>query len=168
MSKMKVYNKKDMILVANGIGFPGLFFADKMIEIEEGIFLYDEPSDNFLHSRNILLSGTCIVSFGDFQRTLIVYDSAFKKLPKFVQDVCIQHEVGRIKNNDHILSEEEAKKLTIKRIFGMLPKMEINADNYAASVLGTDKVKQALSFMLNKTNIPFATRVELARRYHRL
>lgn len=169
MSKIKVYNKKDMILASKKINlFSGLFFADKMTEIEDAIYIYNEPSDDFLHSKNIILCGTTVVDFGDFKRNVIVYDSSFYKLPKFVKEAFIQHEVGRIKNNDHILSEKEANKLIIKRLLGILPKMEINADKYAASVIGVDKVKNALSFMINKTNIPFNVRVEFARRYHKL
>lgn len=166
MSKINIYNRKEMSLT--GFEFPSLFFADKMIEMEEGIYLYNEPMDYFLHSKNIILCASTIVDFGDFKRNVIVYDTAFNELPKYVRDTCIYHEIGRIKNNDHNLNAKECRKLVIKRMIGILPKMEINADKYAASVLGTFKVKNALSFMINKTNIPLTTRVELARRYHKL
>lgn len=163
-NKINVINKKEMKI--SFINAPQLFYSDKLVQVNDDVYLYTEPMDEYLHNRGIVLCAAVKINFGDAIYDVIVFDSALLKLPPYVQDMFIGHEVGHFVNNDiSDLSEADARKLIIKRTFGIIPTMEFNADKYAASLIGVSSAKSALMFMVKNTNLPLNSKIELLRRY---
>lgn len=165
--KINVVNQKEMKI--SSFDIPQLFYVDKLISLGDNVFLYNEPLDEYLHNKGIILCAAIQINFGGDIKNVVLYDSALLKLPDHVQEMFVRHEVGHFVNGDiNNLSPSDATKIIIKRIFGLTPKMEYNADKYAASVIGISKAKSALSFMINKTNIPFHAKIELIKRYYKI
>lgn len=82
----------------------------------------------------------------------IVVDDLFYKLSKEAQDFIIYHEIGHIMHED-VNPCKTAFEYNIKRMFTkQFAKMEMAADNYAASIVGHDVGYRALteSFSLVK------------------
>lgn len=166
--KIKVYNFKKQIM-SNVIPEMSYFFGENMKGYRDGIYIYSEPVDNFLWRRNLLLCCCIKLKFGEDVYNTILTDSNFRKLPKIVQRALIEHEIGHVVNKDiEDLSESEANKLVIQRLFGFLPEMEVKADAYAASVIGHSKMIEAFKFMVKNTNLPFNTKIEIIRRIFKL
>lgn len=166
MAKIKIYNLKEMVKANTGFQIPELFFGHNLTQVEgTPVYVYTEPVDTFLHSRNILLSACVKLQFGDEIYDTVVVDSNFKKLPDEVQAALIHHEVGHAINKDlDGLSANESRKIILKRLLGFPVEMELKADAYAASVLGYKSVIKALQFMVKETNIPFLSGLEIRRR----
>ena len=138
------------------------------------IFYYSSPMDSFMHTNGMVGMAATKVRFllnsGSFITCdTILHDAAYDTLPEYVKQFLLAHEIGHIQNGDlKELSEESAKKLFIKRAFGLLPKMEIKADSYAASIVGLDTAKRALKFLFKNTDLPFNSKFELKRRYRKI
>ena len=97
---------------------------------------------------------------------LILYDSHFLNFEDNVQDFFIEHEVGHIKHGDlNGLEREDAYKLLLKRCCGIIPKLELKADVYAASVVGRNVAKKALLQMAKCKFLPLITKRELFLRW---
>lgn len=144
-----------------------LFYPEKCYWIDEqsGICGYAEPCDEFLHSQSIIYSGVTKVQFGNVIVNMIVVDSNFLKLEQNIQDFFIYHEIGHIKYGHNNISINEAKRIIIKRCLGFLPKMEVQADCYAASVVGKSTAKLALRAMITDKQLPFMSRFEIVKRF---
>lgn len=165
--KINVVNKEEMKISL--INIPPLFYADKLVDLGNNVYFYNEPLDEYLHNSGMILCAAIKVTFTDGVRNVIIHDSALSKLPKAVQETFINHEVGHFMNGDlENVTAADSMKMIIKRVFGLTPQMEYNADAYAASVVGVSKVKSTFAFMINRTNIPFNTKIELIKRYHKI
>ena len=144
-----------------------MFYQNHCVEIYDGIYMYDEPVDDYLHKQAMILCASTTVDFGEGPINLIVYDSKFKKCPKIMQEYAINHEIGHIINGDF----KDMKKLereNKKRLLGILPDMEVQADLHAALVMGPAKVKHIMKYMMLNTDLPLGTKIELFRRYNRI
>ena len=171
MEKLHIYNKKDFNL--SGYNKTMEFDINYFKPIDginiNDIYKYDIAVDEIMHTRGLALMAAVKVYYCGTTSNLIMYDTSFEKLPLGVQEFLMYHEIGHIVNkNLDTLTESEAKNLIIKRALFILPKMEVEADKYAASILGTDKVKQIMLFMIKNTNLPFTSKLELLKRYLKL
>lgn len=115
-----------------------------------------------IHNNEILISnGGIIIGVIPFQtidlfgnvngdtKNVIVVDDLFYKLTKEAQDFIIYHEIGHIVY-DHKNPCKSAFEYNTKRAFTkQFAKMEIEADNYAASIVGYTAGYNTLSQMLN-------------------
>lgn len=167
MKKINVYNKKDFSL--NGFNFSfDMFFESNIRKIEgsENVYYHEPASDTYLHSRGIVLAAAVAMDFNGIRKHVILHDSAFDKVPNYVKKFFVAHEAGHAINGDlDNIDEDLAKKLILQRAFGILPKMEIEADRYAASIMGKDIAKKSLMFMIRNTNLPWISKLEMIKRY---
>ena len=170
MRKIKVIEKYNYDLT----GYGSIEFFDtnnfEMIPDVNRIYSYNLTSDEFLHTRGAALTAVIKVDLPNgSQCHLVLHDSGFKKLPENVQNFLMLHEVGHaLKGHIDDMDAQEAKKIMIKRAFGMIQQMEVEADAYAALVIGVDEAKEAIRFLIKNTNLPFNSKIELKRRYKRL
>lgn len=165
MEKLNIYNKKDFNL--NGFNFSlDLFFDHNLTNIERNIYYHEPASDSYLHSRGMALAAAVALDFNGVIKYAVLHDSAFDKLPDYVKKFFVTHELGHAINGDlDKIDDALAKKLIIQRTLGILPKIEILADRYAASVVGKDIAKKSLMFMIRNTNLPWNSKLELMKRY---
>ena len=170
MNVLKIYNKKDISISGYNrlIELNTNYFSE--VDASKNIYKYQITADEFMHSRGFLLAAAVKVYLKNGMIcTLVVHDSLFEKLPNNVQYFLMYHEIGHCINGDlDSLTELDSKIFLIKRALGILPKIEINADKYAASIIGANKMKEAIMFMIKKTNIPLTSKFELFKRYIRL
>ena len=147
------------------------FQLDKMIEVSgcPGIYIYDEPYDEFLRAGGSMLAVATKLNVNGENRHLIVFDSSLEKLPEDVRNFNLMHELGHLLY-EHLDSHsvKEIRKINFKRSLGIFPKIEVEADAFAGSVLGVCNAKQSLMFMIKNTNMPIITKLELAKRYFKL
>lgn len=132
-------------------------------EEENRICIYDDPCDEFLHSQGIIYCGVTKVQFGDSIFNVIVADSNFLELDENARSFFINHEIGHVKYNHNY-----TRHLYILRALGFLPKIEVQADCYAAAVIGKDAAKTALRSMIVNKKLPLASRLEMVKRYFRI
>lgn len=165
MKKINVYNKKDFNL--NGFNFSlNLFFEHNLTKIEGDVYYHKPASDDYLHSRGIVLAAAVAMDFNGVRKNVVLHDSSFDKVPNYVKKFFVAHEAGHIMNGDlENMTESLSKKLVIQRMLGILPKMEIMADRYASSLVGKEVAKKSLMFMIRNTNLPLTTKLELLKRY---
>lgn len=149
-----------------------IFNSEKsyLINGETDICIYDEPCDEYLHSQHILYTGVTKVQFGEMSVYMIVVDSDFLKLDENVRNYLLYHEIGHIKNNHLNMTKEKAKRTILLRRLGILPKMEIEADCYAASVIGKSNTINALKTLMRNNNkrSRLVSKMELFRRSIRI
>ena len=165
MKKLNVYNKNDFNL--NGFKFSlDLFFEKNLTNIYGDIYYHEPASDNYLHSRGMILAAAVAMDFNGIRKNVILHDSAFDKVPNYVKKFFVAHEAGHAINGDlDNIDDALAKKLVLQRALGILPKMEIKADRYAASIVGKDIAKKSFMFMIKNTNLPLNSKLELLKRY---
>lgn len=148
-----------------------LFYTNKMylLENETNICAYNDTCDDYMKSLNLLFCAVAIVNVNDIIYNVIIGDSNFERLDNKVQSFLFNHELGHIKHN-HLdgLTEKDSKRLILKRSLGILPKMEVEADCYAASVIGISNAKYSLKWLFKNKNLPFITRYEALKRYLRV
>lgn len=130
---------------------------------ENNICIYDDTCDDYLHSQGIMYSGVTKVKFGSMELNVIVCDSKFLELDQNTRDFFVYHEVGHVKY-DHKYS----KLVNIARALGFLPKMEVQADCYAAAMIGKDAAKSALKSLVGNKRLPLITRIEALKRYFKV
>lgn len=160
-------NRKDFNLSGFEKSSREIFQIDKFEEISNtGIAKYNAPMNVLLHSHNVALCGITPILLDNGETLLTMFhDDGFTKLPHDVQEFLTYHEVGHVLNNHLNMSAKEAKAVMLKRSFGILPKMEVEADCYAASVLGLVSVKSSLLFLMQRTNLPLISKFELFKRW---
>lgn len=149
----------------------------KKVNGHEEVYYCEKEKGSHLRSTGAALAMVQNVKFTNFSlmgghqtfdAPVIMHDEAFELLPKFVQKFLLYHEIGHVVNDDINISEEESKRLIVKRAFGVLPKMEVKADAYAASVVGVDSARKALQFLIDKTDIPMISKIECRRRIRKI
>lgn len=171
--KVKMKPRTNEIIFAKNNLFT-FFYQENMEEIDDGIFIYKSPVDDYMHPMGIVGAAATKIKFKtitgkEIVCNTIVHDSAFEKLPKYVQRFLVSHEIGHIVNGDiDNLTEKESTNLIIKRVLGILPTMEICADSYAASIIGTGNAKESLKWLIRNTDLPIISKIELFRRCRRL
>ncbi len=174
MEKINVYKKQSFIQgFINGMKHANDTFQIKPEHIKSlgnNIYNYEVAADDYLHNKGIVLAS--IVTASNIFRSfyVILHDSNVNKLPEFVIEFLLQHEIGHAMNGDleKVRTDIDSTKLVLKRALGLLPQMEILADAYAASINGTENTKRAIRFLIHNTNLPFNSKFELFRRYRRL
>ena len=148
-----------------------LLYTDKMylLEGESNICVYNDTCDDYMKEYKILFCAVTKAIVNGTVYNVIIGDSNFEKLENKIQSFLLNHEIGHIKH-DHLtgLDEQSSKQLTLKRFLGFLPKMEIEADCYAASVVGIKDAKYSLLWFVKNKNLPFITRFECLKRYIRI
>ena len=144
-----------------------LFYPEKCFWIDEvnDVCTYDDICDDFLHSQGIIYAGVTKVKFGDRVLNVITCDSNFLELDENTRNFLIYHEVGHVIHNHTNMNTKQAKYNIIKRSLGILPKMEIQADCYAASVIGKDAAKLALRSLISNKKLIFVSRFEMFKRF---
>lgn len=145
-----------------------LFYTNKMylLENETNICVYNDTCDDYMKSLNLLFCAVVTVNVDNNTYNVIIGDSNFERLDNKVQSFLLNHEIGHVKHN-HLanLSEKDSKRLILKRSLGFLPKMEVEADCYAASVIGLADAKYSLLWMVKNKNLSLITRLEAFKRY---
>lgn len=165
--KIKVYDWKQYYKFEENAG-SDLFLTEHFDECTAApdTFVYNIPS-RFNYLKGFILASVAKVTLNNGNSVnLIVTDDGFAKLPRTVRLFLLSHEVGHVLNGD--LEKETVALKTYSRAFGVLPKMEVEADRYAASVVGLDAAKRSILYLVHKTNLPFSTKVEFMRRYYKL
>lgn len=77
----------------------------------------------------------------------------------------ILHEIGHTKDcNQFDADKEEAEWIMIKRSLEFLPKSEIAADSYAASLIGIDNAIKSLVWLVRNTDLSTISKIEMLRR----
>ena len=145
-----------------------LFYTDKMylLEGETNICVYNDTCDDYMKSLKILYCATVPVEVNGVIINTIIGDSNFEKLDNQIQCFFLYHEIGHIKHGDiDNLTESKSKRLVLERHLGILPKMEVKADCYAASVVGVENAKYSLKWLYKNKKLPLITRLEAFRRY---
>lgn len=145
-----------------------LFYTDKMylLENETNICVYNDTCDDYMKSLKLLFCAVATVNVNDNIFSVIIGDSNFERLDNRVQSFLFNHEIGHIKlNHLNNLVEQDSKRLAIIRSLGILPKMELEADCYAASVVGISDAKYSLLWLVKNKNLPFMSRLEALKRY---
>ena len=148
-----------------------LFDSNKCYYIgdkKDRICIYDDPCDEYLHSQGIIYCGVTKVQFGELIVSVIIVDSEFFRLDENIRNFFIQHEIGHIKHNDDNTSKMLGKLIVLGRSIGCLPKMEVRADCYAASVIGKGAAKAALRSLASNKNLPIMSRFECFRRSNKI
>lgn len=170
MKKLNIIgNRKNYNLT--GFNVPEVFQVKHFIPVNNcrDTYKYAIPTDTALHSHGAVLAAASIVTLSNGATcNLIMHDTGFLKLPVYVQKFLNFHEIGHIVHGDLSMTAEQSKKIILQRSFGILPKIETNADKYAASVLGTMVVKKSLLFLVKHTNLPLISKLEMLRRYWKL
>lgn len=165
MKKIKVCNKKEFSFDGWKFNSFNLFYEHHLVKIAGNVYYNEPTSDDYMHSRGIVLAAAVALNFNGVKKYAVLHDSYFDNLPEYVKRFFIAHEVGHAANGDLEITESESIKNVIKRVIGILPKMEVEADRYAASIIGKDVVKKAIKFMVMKTNLPLNSKIELVKRY---
>ena len=145
----------------------------KPVKNHDNIFYYEDALDNYMHAN--LIAGLAAVkvkfltSDGNFTYCdTILHDSSYDEFPKFVKRFLMEHEIGHSKNKDLDMDAKTSRMILIKRSFGILPNIEIEADAYAASIVGASNAKKALLFLRKRTDLPLTSKIELMRRYWKI
>lgn len=144
-----------------------LFYANKLHKINgyDDIFMYNEDCDEYMHSQNASFCAVAKVNFGGTILNVVVVDSYFKKLSQTAQDFCILHEVGHIKYQHYNNFNAAAVQFSNNnRAMGVLPKEEIEADGYAASIIGVAAARLALLQMVMFKCISIGSKFEILKR----
>lgn len=148
-----------------------VFYTDKMylLENELDICVYNDICDDYMNSYKLLYCAVTSVQVGNKVYSVIIGDSNFENLDNRIQCFLFNHEIGHIKHN-HLaeLNEQDTKRLVLKRLLGILPKMEVEADCYAASIVGISNAKYSLKWMFKNPRLPLMTRIEALKRYLRV
>lgn len=148
-----------------------LFYTNKMylLENETNICAYNDTCDDYMKSLNLIFCAVATVNVNNNIYNVIIGDSNFERLDNKVQSFLFNHEVGHIKHN-HLadLTERDSKRIILKRSLGILPKMEVEADCYAASVIGIANAKYSLLWMVKNKNLSLTSRLEALKRYLRV
>ena len=135
----------------------------KLIDKEHEVYMYKERNDAFVHTCGCAVAMAYNLNIDGKTYKTIMCDSSFDKLPKYVQKFIILHELGHHVNGDGELPEKERLHALAVRSLSILPEIEVNADKYAYSIMGS-KAKSALKFLLCRTNIKLAGKLELMKR----
>lgn len=169
MKKHIIFNKKEFG------GFCFKFFDNsKFCNIkgfeDKDIYIYNNPESNILHSQGACFAALMKVNiFGGDNAFLIVTDKEYNQLPNFANEFYFHHEVGHfVCNHLNTMSEDELRLTLHKRALGFLPTMEIEADAYAASVIGHKNCMQSLFYIIMRTNLPIRSKIESLRRIFHL
>lgn len=132
----------------------------------EDICIYKKLADDFIHKDRVAFTGVVRMEIEGKQCYLIVTDSHFNKLPKGVRRFLLYHEIGHcfqfLRCSE--IDEDTLRMETKGRLYGKLPISELNADAYAASILGVKKASMALKWLAINTDLPLLTKIELVRR----
>ena len=164
---MKKLKLKSKVNYNPGLAALEMFQYDRFHKLTKDTYLYLDPKDDFLHSQCALLCCVTKMNYIDGNLVnLIVFDSKFLTCPKSIKEFFVNHEMGHVINKDHDNPKYKQEKLL--RLFGFLPEMEVNADLFAASVMGTDKVKNIIKYLITNSDLPLSTKFELFRRYTRI
>lgn len=113
------------------------------------IFLVLTPNDEFLHANNILYGGIAHDLVWGF--TYILVDSFTLSLPIEVLQFIIWHEMGHIMNENPMESMFSLEGRTLDR--------EYKADEYAADILGKEKVIGIMKMLMKP--MTFVPRMEM-------
>lgn len=133
---------------------------------DEKIFIYDKPDTSSVRSRGCALSMITSIQLGFESAYLVVVDEEFMKLPEEARNFFLWHEYGHFYNGhfNQIISSKDTARLIIKRSLGLLPKMEVEADLYAASVVGPSAAINSLLYLVKNSNAPLMSKIEMIRR----
>lgn len=166
--------KKNKIKVTPKVKFelvyiPEMFFSTNLELIDEknNIFSYTEDAGRTMHHIGGALAMATKLDFGSVIHNVVLHDSGFNKLPNYVQEYMMQHEIGHIVNGDleKVPNAKSAQLILIGRSFGILPAMEVAADKYAASMVGIKQTRAAMMFLVRRTDLPLISKIEFLRRY---
>lgn len=148
-----------------------LFYTDKMylLEGETNICVYNDTCDDYMKSLKLLFCAVTTVDVNGNIFNVIIGDSNFERLDNKVQSFLLNHEIGHIKYG-HLtnLSQKDSRRLIVKRLLGFLPKMEVEADCYAASIVGIENAKYALLWSAKNKSLSLNSRLECFKRYLRV
>lgn len=122
---------------------------EEIYPIDDKTFLVLTPNDEFLHSNNILYGGIAHDLVWGF--TYILVDSFTLSLPIEVLQFIIWHEMGHIMNEDPVESMFSLEGRTLDR--------EYKADEYAADILGKEKVIGIMKMLMKP--MTFAPKIEM-------
>jgi hypothetical protein len=129
------------------------------------VYMYTEPCDRSMHQQYIYLSAVHNIISNKSYSGLITFDSYLLSFEKYVQDFLIFHEVGHITlGHAKNISKAKSKLIVFLRACGICPKMEFDADVYAASIVGKKDAKSAL-IQLIKSRLYMINKVEILLRW---
>lgn len=132
---------------------------------DQKIYLCDEPHTKDLHSIGLGCCALVKSNINGEDAYVIMYDDAFLQFPQYVRDCFFYHEIGHfVHKHTQDLNPKDAKIIMLKRTLGILPAMELEADAYAASVVGVDTLMSAFSFFIRNTDAPLMGKIEMFRR----
>ena len=122
---------------------------EEIYPIDNKTFLVLTPNDEFLHANNILYGGIAHNLVWGF--TYILIDSFTLSLPIEVLQFIIWHEMGHIKNENPVESMFSLEGRTLER--------EYKADEYAADILGKEKVIEIMRMLMKPMTL--APKIEM-------
>ena len=115
--------------------------------VGSGVGVYH--NDIWLHRQGMILSeaSKLLTSEGELV-TVIIVDDYFMSAPQYVQDVLVFHELGHIENGDldNISPTNTLKRWLLMNV-GIVQKIELEADKFAAKRVGKEETLKALSWM---------------------
>lgn len=166
MLKMKKEAVKEMLGYQN-IPTSVEFFAGKVTEMDDGLYLVDKPCGPFVHKSGGVIA--CVAIATDMKTGLIVKDQFFNRVPNFVQRFVLYHEIGHYKNGDiRIENKKNMKRKNALRSLGISNDMEFKADAFAAKHLGKNTCIKALAWMMKETDLGLASKIDMKQRISRL
>lgn len=130
------------------------------------------PIAKVIDNKCIHLNGFCL-AMAQKQITngyLVVFDDMANGCPKYVQRFLENHEVGHIKMN-HITNNAENRIIYfIKRYLGIGKeiRMEYEADNFSANIIGRDWALESLLYIKRHFNLGLSGNIELKRRIRKI
>ena len=112
---------------------------------------HTEPCDDYIHavgSAFAIAQKTILTDNSGRKSGIIFCASYLSKLDEETQNFVMCHEVGHIVNGDlENMTGLLSRLIMLLRILGIVPKMEIMADAFAASVIGKDATKKSLMWL---------------------
>ena len=107
-------------------------------------------------------SNARLACFAKSNIPIIYVDDFFMMLPSFVQEFILSHEYSHIRCG-HNTMVKTGFSYNTKRLF-KLPEEELNADKLAIELVGKEVAIESLDYLINYTNLSFASKNELKKR----
>lgn len=128
----------------------------------EGVIYYAPET---VKAAGLLVSGTMAMAtaIGTIVNVIIT-DDLFYTLSPEAQNFFLCHERGHIKAGDSTKLAGHQLSYALACVFGC-PKIERNADAYAASVVGIDNAKNAMKEMIHLKRLPLMAKLQMVKRY---
>ena len=142
---------------------------DRFVNGREDIIYHIDAEDSVMKSCGIMFCGVFPMLVNGNKCNVILHDSAFEKMPENVQRMFVEHEIGHIMNGDtENISLATSLKYLAMRMIGIIPNIELKADEYAAKQIGYAETINAFSYVIKHVNLPLISKLEVIRRRNHL